>query len=197
MRKVVILVISLILFFITNSTFWETGGLVSTWTLNSTWILDSTWVLVDTWSVVETQIPTNSWSEVIDTKSIWEATYIYYYWDWCAHCANVEEYMQWVDGYDKVNITKKEIYFDDTNRAEYLATWKRLWISEADLWIPFLVINNAGKETSMIWDEKIINYFKPFLWEAQESSKKTIILVILWISAVLIPVVLIKLSNKN
>lgn len=185
MRKVVILVISLILVFITNSTFWETGGLVSTW------------VLVDTWSVMETQIPTNSWSEVIDNNSIWEATYIYYYWDWCSHCANVEEYMQWVDGYDKVNITKKEIYFDDANRAEYLATWKRLWISEADLWIPFLVINNAGKETSMIWDEKIINYFKPFLWEAQESSKKTVILVILWILAVLLPVILIKLSNKN
>jgi glutaredoxin len=159
MRKVVILVISLILIFSTNNVFGETWNIVSEW--------------------------------------IWESIYIYYYWEWCSHCAKVEEYMEWVDAFNKVNITKKEIYSDDANRTEYLAAWERLWISEADLWIPFLIINNWVKETSLIWDEKIINHFKSFLWEAQESSKKTVILVILWILAVFVPVILIKLSNKN
>jgi hypothetical protein len=151
MRKGVILFISLILVFITNSVSWKTEELI----------------------------------------------YTYYYWKWCSHCANMEEYMEWVDGYDKVNIAKKEIYFNDMNRAEYLATWKRLWISEAELWIPFLVINDWWKDSFLIWDEKIINHFKSYLWEAKESSKKTIILVIIWILTVLLPVILIKLSNKN
>jgi len=122
-------------------------------------------------------------------------TYTYYYGQWCGYCANVDEYMTAVDWYEKLNIEKFEIYFDDGNREKYLASGKRLWISEADLWIPFLIINNNLEESFLIWDVPIIDHFKLYLWEAPENPNKKIILIIMWILVVLIPVFLIKWSK--
>ncbi len=62
---------------------------------------------------------------------------------------------------------------------------------------PFLIINDNWNETPMIWDETIINHFTPILWDVPENNNKAIILAILWVLAVIIPVFLIKLSNKN
>ncbi len=136
----------------------------------------------------------NTW-DIVTTWALEEASYTYYYGQWCSHCANVDEYMKWVDWYNRVNITKNEIYFDDDNRAAYLEAWKRLWISEADLGIPFLIINNWWEEDFLIWDETIINHFESFLWEAPENPNKWIILIILWVLVILIPLVLIKFSK--
>lgn len=162
-------------------------GFILVLTFNST-IASSTWLIDATWS-------TNTWS--IDTSSIENSTYVYYYGQWCSYCANVDEYMEWVDGYEKLNITKKEIYFNDDNRAEYLAAWERFGIAESDLWIPFLVINNSWEESFLIWDVPIIDHYKPFLWEPVESSSKFIILAILWALVIIIPLALIKFPNKN
>ncbi len=130
--------------------------------------------------------------------STWEVeknSYTYYYGQWCSHCASIDKYMEWISWMEKIDISKNEIYFDDDNRKEYLAAWERLWISESDLWIPFLVINNNWEENYIIWDQPILKYFKWFLWEAPENPNKTIILIIIWLLVVLIPVFLIKSSK--
>lgn len=151
----------------------------------------STWI-ISTWSITETIISTWSTNETLD-----ETSYIYYYGQWCSHCANLDKYMNSVWWYDKLNIVKKEIYFDDKNRQEMIDNWKRLWLDEASIWVPFFIVNNAWKETTMIGDGIIIDYFKTILWEAPENKNKTIVFAILSILAIIIPVFLIKLSNKN
>lgn len=135
--------------------------------------------------------------ELTNTKVEEEISYIYYYWQWCSHCAKVDKYLKWVDWYNKVNLIKKEVYFDDDNRTAMLSDWKRLWLDESTIWVPFLIVNNGWVETPMIWDKTIIDHFLPTLWEVPKNNNKAIVLAILWVLAVLIPVFLIKLSNKN
>ncbi|MFK7780172.1 MAG: hypothetical protein QM490_03405 [Candidatus Gracilibacteria bacterium] len=132
---------------------------------------------------------------IVSTGVIEEISYLYYYGQGCSHCANVDEYMNAVDGYEKLNIEKYEIYFDDDNREKYLAAGKRLGLSEKELGIPFLIIIEDGKEAFLTGDVSIINYFKGYLGEAPENPNKKIILIIMGIFVVLIPVFLIKSSK--
>ena len=126
--------------------------------------------------------------------------YIYYYGQWCTHCASLDSYLEKTNWYDKLWIEKKEVYFDNDNRNEMLEAWKRLWISDSSIWVPFFVVVEPNwKEIPLIWDWEIISYIKPYLWEipSSEGNKKTIVLIILWALAILIPIWIITLSNKN
>ena len=151
----------------------------------------NTWFFA-TWSLSETLFLT--WSVV---NNLEESSYIYYYWQWCPHCANLDNYINWVDWYDKLNIVKKEVYFDDKNRQDMLYDGKKLWLEESEIWLPFFVINKAWVESPMVWDWPIIDYLKTILWEVPENKNKTIVLAILSILAIIIPIFLIKLANKN
>lgn len=155
--------------------------------------ITSTWVtskpLTSTWEIIENNIGTGS--------EVSKISYTYYYGQWCSHCANLDKYFKWVWAYDKLNIIKKEVYFDDKNRQEMMDEWKRLWLNESEIWVPFFIINDAWIETPIIWDWPVIEKLKPILWEVPQNKNKTIIFTILIIIAIIIPVFLIKLSNKN
>ncbi|MDD3145071.1 MAG: hypothetical protein PHV23_03075 [Candidatus Gracilibacteria bacterium] len=154
-------------------------------------LLESTGV-VATGSLSETLVSTGS----ID-NNLEETSYIYYYGQGCPHCANLDKYISGVDGYEKLNIVKKEVYFDDKNRQDMLDDGKRLGLEESAIGLPFFIINKAGVESPMVGDGPIIDYLKPILGEVPENKNKTIILAILSILAIIIPIFLIKLSNKN
>lgn len=84
--------------------------------------------------------------------------YILYYWQWCSHCAKVEKYMK---DNDIDNIEKKEIYFDNENRTDFLDITEKLWIKTEDVWVPFLYIKDElWDENYLIWDKPIIELFK-------------------------------------
>lgn len=146
----------------------------------------STWIIISN-------------NEVIDTStwSTQDTSYIYYYGQWCSHCANLDKYLTKVWWYDKLDIVKKEVYFNDENREEMISEGKRLGLSESDIWVPFFIINASWKETPLIWDWQIIENLKPILWEIPENNKKPIVFTILVILAIIVPVFLIKLSNKS
>lgn len=154
---------------------------------SSTW-LTSTWKISE---IVNNVNLTNTGSEVSNIS------YIYYYGQWCSHCANLDKYLKNVWAYEKLNIEKKEVYFDDANRDSMMSDGKRLWLSDSDIWVPFLIVNDSWIETPIIWDGPIIEKLKPILWEVPENKNKTIVLTILVILAIIIPIFLIKLSNKN
>ena len=97
------------------------------------------------------------------------AEYIYYYWETCPYCANVEEYFDDNDIEDKFEIEKKEVYFNNYNRDDFLALWKDLWISLEKLSVPFLY--DDEKNTHLVWDKPIINLFKEKL--SSESQNNT------------------------
>lgn len=91
--------------------------------------------------------------------------YILFYGNWCTHCAKVEKFLKEHDVYDKFYIQEKEIYFNGTNRNEFLAYGEKLGISPEDMGIPLLIVNNENTCTNLIWDKKIIDYFTEKLTE--------------------------------
>lgn len=185
MKKVLVGIISIFILFITNNVFSES------------WNLLSSWAIENSWSLIKPQLIEENWTVIKDNVSVEDMSYIYYYWQWCAHCANVDRYMKWVDWYDKLDIIKKEIYFDDDNRSSYLADWKRLWFAEENLGVPFLIANDWSKETAFFGDTPIIEHFTGFLWEPEETASKWFILLIVWIFLLALPFVLLSLSNKK
>ena len=124
-----------------------------------------------------------------------DTSYLYYYWEWCLHCANVDEYMRWVDGYNMVDIEKKEVYFDKDNAKAMSDDAKRLWYES--VWVPFLIINEDWKESVLNWDKPIINHFIPILGEPKPNNNKYVIFAILWLLVIIVPFLIIKWWNKT
>ena len=124
-----------------------------------------------------------------------ETSYTYYWGQGCPHCANVADYMDAVDGWNKMNVDKREIYFEKENAAKFTADIERLGLDSAKVWVPFLIVNTDWVETTFSWDTPIIDHFLPILWEAPENNKKTIVFIILGLLAVLIPLFIIKNSK--
>lgn len=124
-----------------------------------------------------------------------DTSYIFYWGQWCPHCANVESYFKAVDVENKITIDKREVYNNSENAAKFTSDVERLWLDSSKVWVPFLIVNKDWVETTFSWDTPIINYFIPTLWEAPENNNKTIVLIILWLSAILIPVFIIKKSK--
>lgn len=145
---------------------------------------------------------TNTW-EVVSTGSLNKldelsnTSYIYFYWQWCPHCANLDRYLTKVWAYDKLDIVKKEIYFDDENRAELQKYADSFWLKDG-VWVPFLIINDWENQTYLTWDTPVIEYFKTYLGEIQVNEKnRAIVITVLMVLAIITPVFLIKLSSKN
>ena len=124
-----------------------------------------------------------------------DTSYLYYYWKGCSHCANVDEYMNWVDGYNRIKMEKKEVYFDKDNAKAMSEDAERLWYK--NVWVPFLIVNKDWKESVLTGDKPIINYFTPILWEPKPNNNKYIILTILWLICIVVPLFIIKWWKKN
>jgi len=84
---------------------------------------------------------TSSWivvtnNEILTTStgSTQDTSYIYYYGQWCSYCAQLDKYLTKVDGFSKLDILKKEVYYNDDNRTEMLNAWERLWLNTSDIW---------------------------------------------------------------
>ncbi len=146
----------------------------------------STWII----------LPDNELT-ITSSWSIGDTSYIYYYWQWCSYCAQLDKYLNKVDWYSKLDIVKKEVYYNDDNRSEMLSVWEKLWLNTSDIWVPFLIKNVNWEETPMIWIDTIMNEFEPILWDIPENNNKPIVFTILIILAIIIPIFLIKLSNKS
>lgn len=94
--------------------------------------------------------------------------YIYYYGNWCAHCAKVSKYFEDSKIEEKLDIQKKEVYFDRDNNSELLAFAENNNISS--VWVPFLVIKDWKDFKYFVWDRDIISFFKNEEVETQKES---------------------------
>lgn len=90
----------------------------------------------------------------------WADSYTFYYWDWCTHCAAVEEFFEEHKVLEKYNIELKEIYFDNDNRTDFLNYANKAWIPVQEQWVPFLVADESVWMSHYIWDKPIIAFFK-------------------------------------
>ncbi|MDR1987276.1 MAG: hypothetical protein LBQ24_00430 [Candidatus Peribacteria bacterium] len=86
----------------------------------------------------------NSENSTIDVEKllgdlILTSNYTYYYGDLCPHCLNVDEYLTENDLYNKLNITKKEVWNDIKNAEEMKITLERLGLDVEKSGVPFIV----------------------------------------------------------
>lgn len=123
-----------------------------------------------------------------------ETSYIYYWGQWCQYCAKVNKYLKSVDE-TKVNIEKREVYFDKDNAAQMSIDTKRVWKESA--WVPFLIINKNWNESFFSWYKEIIDHFVPILWEVPKNNNKVIVFSVLGILAFLIPLAMIFSNRKQ
>ncbi len=87
--------------------------------------------------------------------------YVYFYMQWCQHCAKVEKYFEDNDLIKKYNIQEKEIRFDQNNLQLLMQYYDKLWTPEDQRGsVPFLVVDWWEACTAIQWDTKIIDYFK-------------------------------------
>lgn len=158
----------------------------------------------------------------IDISNIKESSYIYYYGQWCNHCTNVDEYLTENDLYNKLNITKKEVWSNAGNAEEMKKDLRRLGLDVAKSWVPFIIWTIEKKEFPLpIGDKWIIEYFthikeildwnlsnisyfndylareNPDLTTTTTETNRTIFIIVLVILAIVIPTILIKLTSKN
>ncbi|MDD3262614.1 MAG: cytochrome c biogenesis CcdA family protein [Candidatus Absconditabacteria bacterium] len=87
-------------------------------------------------------------------------SYIYFYGNGCAHCAQVEQYFDENDMYSKYNIVSKEIYFNNDNREEFLNYGQQLQIPSSSMGVPFLLVDDNGKYDYILGDKPIIDFFE-------------------------------------
>lgn len=118
-------------------------------------------------------------NQIEGTENTSDTSYTYYYGQWCSYCAKVDRYLTWVDAENKINIEKKEVYFNDENRALMSADAQKLGLDPATVGVPFLVLQQWETTSHLIGDVPIIEHFTPILWEAPKSHKNTIVLIVL------------------
>lgn len=104
-------------------------------------------------------------------KSAFASNYIYYYWDSCSHCYELDKFLKKNDFYKKYDIEKKEVYHNIENNKELLTQWENFGIPLGEIGIPFLVYDNDSKYLK--WTENIKNYFISLEENKQENQINT------------------------
>lgn len=194
MKKIKYIVLSILLAFSFNSYAEVDENILENYSENELEILSD----VDNVDLFEDSFMTDNDIEKFYNDTVLNSTYIYYYGQWCAYCASLDRYLNSVNWYDKLNIEKREVYRNPENSKNMMADAERLWLG-MNVWVPFFIVNTWEEEIPMVWDKPIIDFLSPVLGESSNSknNSKTIILAILAVLAVILPVFLIKLSNKN
>jgi len=95
--------------------------------------------------------------------------YIFFYWNWCSHCAKVEKFFDENDVWDKYDIEMKEVYFNRDNLKIFQDYIDKLEIDSSKAWVPFLVIENKNECDYVAWDKKIIEFFQEKLDAEKED----------------------------
>lgn len=95
--------------------------------------------------------------------------YIFFYGNWCTHCAKVEQFFKEENIEKKYDIEMKEIYFNRDNLKDFQNYIDKLWIDSSKAWVPFLVIENENECDYVAWDKKIISFFQEKLDAENEN----------------------------
>lgn len=95
--------------------------------------------------------------------------YIFFYWNWCTHCAKVEQFFKDENIEKKYDLEMKEIYFNRDNLKEFQDYIEKLWIDSSKAGVPFLVIENENECDYVAWDKKIISFFQEKLDAESEN----------------------------
>lgn len=161
-----------------------------------TWKTES-WTTTQS-GTVETWMPEKATPPISHLEEKSKIKYIYYYGEGCGYCTELDYYLKQTDGYNKLDITKKEVWSNKEHALEMTQKAKELWVERVG--VPFIVVKNGDKEAPIVSLDRILEHFKPILWEPvswKKSQKTLIVLVALFVLAIIVPTILIKLSSKK
>jgi len=101
-------------------------------------------------------------------------SYIFYYGQWCPHCANVEKFFKEDNIKSKFTIEEREVYFNAKNRDKFSADWDLLGMPIWSRGVPTLVVKDDtwNPISYKVWDTSIVEYFKSMLvvWNTEEPK---------------------------
>lgn len=142
-------------------------------------------------------------SAISDGKNVLKANPLekiivtYYYGAECPHCKVVSNYLEKVDGYNKMKIDKREVWHNKDNQKKMMEDLTRLGLANSSsIGVPFLVVNNDWKETYLTGETDVLNFFESYLGKVEtvkasdkgENNTRVIVfLLIVWALAALIP----------
>lgn len=157
----------------------------------------------DLWNNQNTE--TDSWDS--EWVVVEETSYIYYYWNWCSHCATLDKYLESTDAYKKLWIVKKEVWNNEENNKEMLESWSRLWVNLSKAWVPSFLVKTWDTEICLVWDKDIMDYLSSKLWDKNDNEinsvgyesdwQKINIWIILLAGTIIIIVLVVGLKNKK
>lgn len=98
-----------------------------------------------------------------------EKSIYFYYGDGCSHCAKVEDFFNQNNLYDKYDIQKKEVFFDDTARDEFIQLLNKNQIPNDKRGVPVVLIGDS----MLSGDKEIIENFVSTadLWLSTDTNK--------------------------
>ena len=74
-----------------------------------------------------------------------DADFLYFYWATCPHCQELNTMLEDGDYLSKIEIEKREVYYNDVNRELFLEVIKKYEISERESWVPFVLNKKTWK----------------------------------------------------
>lgn len=83
--------------------------------------------------------------------------YEYFYGNGCPHCANVDEFLKTWDGASKINLEKKEVWYNAQNANAMSLRAASCGIAKSELGVPFLV---TPEGSCINGDTPIIDFLK-------------------------------------
>jgi len=87
--------------------------------------------------------------------------YIFFYGNWCPHCAKVEKFFDDNDVQNKFSLEEREIYFNRNNLDSFNEYIKKLELPSDQIGVPMLIIDsNLDSCTYLAWDKSIIDFFQ-------------------------------------
>ena len=95
-------------------------------------------------------------------------TIIFFYGKGCPHCAKVEDFIKKNKLENMFNIEGKEIYFNQKNRQEFVATCQKYHINLNQAGVPMVKIGDQ----CLIGDKQIIKFLKKKMGNFSLSNKK-------------------------
>jgi len=85
---------------------------------------------------------------------------VLYYGEDCPHCKNVEAFMSENNATSKISITQKEVWYNQTNKAEFMSVVEYCGINPSKAGVPLFYTGGDEDKACFAGDKDIINLLK-------------------------------------
>lgn len=100
------------------------------------------------------------------------AEYLYFFGATCPHCQELNAKVTAEDLFSKIEVEKREVYFNNANREIFLAVTKELGLKESEVGVPFVYDKVSGEYS--IGVEPALELFKSRLNSVVETPEAVV-----------------------